>query len=208
MDATCRFGIRRYEAGATRCIEAHVIAETSVALAVNGKSWLSFSCTPLDIEALAAGFLYNEGVISSREEIGLVEVCRERHLVDIWLTCDVEKPLQWQRTSGCMGGFTSKGSDGEPAITYSIKGDGLIMSPEDITGLLASLSESQGLYPSAGAIRRRLFVLDNRGLFALYLCTLYIAAGGAPRQSIQRKAPMKKGGSAHGSNRGVPKTQL
>ena len=34
---TNRFGFRRYEAGATRCTNTHVIAESSVALAVNGK---------------------------------------------------------------------------------------------------------------------------------------------------------------------------
>jgi FdhD protein len=162
MEATLRFGFRRYEAGASRVVEADVIAEATVALAVNGKPWLSFSCTPLDIEALAAGFLYNECVISSREEIGLVEVCREGHMVDVWLTHEVEKPLHWQRTSGCMGGFTSGGPGGGSEVSYSINDGGLIMSPEDVAGLVASLSESQQLYRTAGGVHTSLLADRSR----------------------------------------------
>ena len=165
MEAKSRFGYLRYEAGISRPVEADVIAEATVALAVNGSPWLSFSCSPLALEALAAGFLYNEGVISSREEIGLVDVCREGHMVDVWLTRDVKKPLQWQRTSGCMGGFTSGGPGEEPEISYSINHGGLVMRPEEITGLVASLSESQELYRTAGGVHTSL--LADRGRIVL-----------------------------------------
>ncbi len=39
---------------------SQVIGETSVSLTVNGEMWLSFMCTPIELEALAVGFLYNE----------------------------------------------------------------------------------------------------------------------------------------------------
>lgn len=82
-------------------------------------------------------------------------------MVDIWLPREVEKPLHWQRTSGCMGGFTSGGPGGESAISYSIDG-GPIMSPEDITGLVASLSESQELYRAAGGVHTSLLADGRR----------------------------------------------
>ncbi len=44
-------------------IDAHVITEAAVSLTVNGDVWLSFTCTPTDLEALSVGFLYNEAVI-------------------------------------------------------------------------------------------------------------------------------------------------
>ena len=33
-----------------------VITETPVSLSVNGEVWLTFMCTPVDLEVMAAGF--------------------------------------------------------------------------------------------------------------------------------------------------------
>jgi FdhD protein len=44
---------------------------------MNGEGWISFSCTPTNLEALAAGFLYNEAVISSANEISSAQIERQ-----------------------------------------------------------------------------------------------------------------------------------
>ena len=36
---------------------------------VNGEPWLEFMCTPEYLEALAVGFLYNEGLIESAVQL-------------------------------------------------------------------------------------------------------------------------------------------
>jgi len=55
-----------------------VITESNVGLTVNGQPWLNFMCTPTQLEALGVGFLFNEAVINSMDEVEIVNL-RERH---------------------------------------------------------------------------------------------------------------------------------
>ena len=96
-----------YHDGSWERGEAEVIVESSVGLTVNGEFWMTFNCTPLDLEALAVGFLFNEGVIQKKEEIELIQVCERQDNVDVWLNHRVQKPTFWRRTSGCTGGVTA-----------------------------------------------------------------------------------------------------
>lgn len=98
---TYKYGPAGWEAG-----ETGVIGEVPVSLTVNGKVWLTFMCTPTDLEALAVGFLYTEGIIESRAEVVDARVCENGSNVDVWLARSVDRPDQWRRTSGCTGGLT------------------------------------------------------------------------------------------------------
>jgi FdhD protein len=152
VDTLRRLSYRRYEGEAGRPVEEDVIAEASVVLAVNGAPWLSFLCTPRDLEAFAAGFLFNEGLIASADEIGSVAVCGRGDLVDVWLTRPVERPSLWQRTSGCTGGVTSNPADATAAAITPVEDGGLALRPADVTRLVSQLFESQDLYLSAGGV--------------------------------------------------------
>jgi FdhD protein len=88
-------------------VDARVITETSVSLTVNGQVWLSFQCTPTQLDALALGFLFNEGLIESLADVELAQPCDNGRNVDVWLRRAVEKPANWRRTSGCTGGVTA-----------------------------------------------------------------------------------------------------
>jgi len=138
----------RYHAGNWETLGAGVIVETPVTLTVNGHVWLTFMCTPTDLEALAIGFLYNEGMIKSREEIELVKVCPTGDNVDIWLKRAVEQPQQWRRTSGCTGGATAVSLD---QIRPELK-DGLLLTPQLVQSLLKNLTEEQVLYREVGGV--------------------------------------------------------
>jgi len=152
VDAQRRLAYRRYEGDAVRPVEEDVIAEASVALAVNGEPWLSFLCTPRDLEAFAAGFLFNEGLIAAADEIGSVTVCGHGDLIDVWLTRPVERPSLWQRTSGCTGGVTANAGDTIAATIAPPDDGGLTLRPADVMGLVSRLFESQDLYLSAGGV--------------------------------------------------------
>ena len=54
-------------------VAAHVIEEATVCLHVNGQELAAFMCTPLNLEALALGFLRAEGIIAGLEDVALVE---------------------------------------------------------------------------------------------------------------------------------------
>ena len=93
--------------GPTR-IESQMAVEQTVSLTVNGDLWLNFQCTPDRLEALAIGFLFNEGFIHTLNEIANIHVCDRKDNVDVWLTHATSKPATWRRTSGCHGGSTSQ----------------------------------------------------------------------------------------------------
>ena len=62
-------------------VQSAVIVENAVSLTVNGELWLTFMCTPVDLEAMAVGFLFNEGFIQSPKDIADIHLCpgEEKH---------------------------------------------------------------------------------------------------------------------------------
>jgi len=128
-------------------VETPVINESAVSLTVNGEVWLTFMCTPVDLEALAVGFLFNEGLIQSYAEVASTRRCLNGENMDIWLHKSIEKPTQWRRTSGCSGGQTrSEQSTSDPIHTeFSI-------APEVIFRGMEALLVSQQLYRQARGV--------------------------------------------------------
>ncbi|NPV76312.1 MAG: formate dehydrogenase accessory sulfurtransferase FdhD [Anaerolineae bacterium] len=133
---------RKYGVNGWEDIEGQVIIEAPVALTVNGEMWLTFMCTPAQLDALAIGFLYNEGILRSSKEIEILRPCENNSNVDVWLNHSVKRPNKWQRTSGCTGGVTSvvvpKGLKPLPAR--------LRITPADLAAGMDQLFHVEGLY--------------------------------------------------------------
>jgi FdhD protein len=142
----------RFEGGRCQSVETQAVTETSVTLSVNGEDWLALMCTPLEIEALAVGFLFNEGMIHSKDEIASVRVCPTGDNVDVWLTHAVEKPAQWRRTSGCTGGVTGVSTEVKPVVNPQPFSEGVKLTPEQVTALVNQLFAAQDLYQTAGGV--------------------------------------------------------
>lgn len=133
--------------------DASIIVETPVSLTVNGEVWVSFMCTPALLKEMAVGFLFNEGVIDSIEEVVDVRLCEHGDNVDIWLTHTVDKPSKWTRTSGCSGGMTAVESIARPraaAAPNDLRPLGLPAS--GISRLIEMLFDAQDLYRETGGV--------------------------------------------------------
>jgi FdhD protein len=141
-------GFLRYNAGKWESLKKDVIVETPVSLTVNGQMWLTLMCTPVDLEALAVGFLFNEGVLKGRDEIELVQVCQQGDNVDVWLNHPVELPKDWRRTAGCTGGATAVILE---QLHPELK-NGFVLSPETIRTHIETLLETQSLYREVGGV--------------------------------------------------------
>lgn len=155
--------IHRFQHGQVEYTDDGIIAEQSVSLTVNGKVWLSFMCTPVDLEALAIGFLYNEKIINTLDEIKDIYVCDHKDNVDIWLDRSAEEPQNWRRTSGCTGGYTS-------AILEeieSVPNNGLVITPENILKLIRNLFESQDIYKKSGGVHSSALANKDEIIFQL-----------------------------------------
>jgi FdhD protein len=138
----------RYRLGRWEIVDANVIMEAPVSLTVNGEVWLTFMCTPTDVEALAVGFLFNEGWIQTAEEVAAISVCASGDIVDVWLNHSLEKPQIWKRTTGCSGGLTST----EPVPIHLELDAEEKLSPAQIMDAMTQLMENQELYRSARGV--------------------------------------------------------
>src|SRR5215510_11233441 len=140
----------RYEFRKWEHHDAETIVEMPVSLTVNGAVWLSFMCTPVDLEAMAVGFLYNEGVIESMDDVADVRVCEHGDNVDVWLNYNAERPTSWRRTSGCTGGVTAVDLLAKPNVSF--EEENFEVGPEAIGRLVEMLFESQELYRETGGV--------------------------------------------------------
>jgi FdhD protein len=140
----------QYEFQKWKSFNAETIVETPVSLTVNGEVWLTFMCTPVNLEALAVGFLYNEGIIEKIDEMVDARVCEHGDNVDVWLNHAVEQPTSWRRTSGCTGGMTAVDLLARPNV--SLNGNSLKVQPEAIGRLVDMLLEAQLLYRKTGGV--------------------------------------------------------
>lgn len=135
--------------------DAQIIVETPISLTVNGDVWLTFMCTPTDVEALALGFLFNEGLIKSIDEVASVRVCASGDNVDVWLHHSIEQPRRWRRTSGCTGGVTAVEENLKEEDTFAptlVLANGSTWTPQQISNLVDSLLDSQDLYRQTGGV--------------------------------------------------------
>src|SRR5512146_422513 len=144
----------RFEFGKWQSLDAETIVETPVSLTINGSAWLSFMCTPVDLEALAVGFLYDEGVINAMSEVVDVRLCEHGDNVDVWLNRSVEQPTNWRRTSGCTGGVTAVDLLAKPNV--SLHDHQVSYPPETVEHLMELLLEAQVLYRETGGVHTSL----------------------------------------------------
>jgi FdhD protein len=138
-----------YSQGIFRYETASVIIEKSVSLTVNGELWLSLLCTPINLDALAIGFLFNEGIITDLSSVASVRVCPLGDNIDIWLTHSVDKPRHWTRTSGCSGGVTGVASPKGGRLSFT---NGGMLTPIQIDQMLAEFYQVQMLYKHTGGV--------------------------------------------------------
>jgi len=142
---------RVFAGGERESLPAQAAAEAEVQLNVNGEAWLGFHCSPVDLEALGVGFLFNEGFIETAGEVASLRVCDAGDQIDVWLAHAVEKPQQWSRTSGCQGGVVRPGAPSTGAVrsTMVVSGEALFARVDAfLTSLAAQDGHSQGLHTS------------------------------------------------------------
>ncbi len=169
---TIPIDIRQWSNGVWSTEPGSAPAEMSVMLTVNGEAWLEFMCTPEHLDALAVGFLYNEGLIESAAEIVQVRVCPANDNVDVWTSRLVKKPARWRMTSGCAGGVSAAGEEQKAhavAIPAPPRGmperfDEVSLTPAQVNKLVIQLFQAQDLHRQSGGIHASA-LSDGRRLF-------------------------------------------
>ncbi len=154
----------RYQKENIVIVNKVIPAEMPVTLTYNSEPWLTIMCTPNYLEALAIGFLFNEGLISSDDEVAAIRVCPSYDNVDVWLSHPIQMPVRWRHTSGCTGGTTSI-----EAIVPSIRSPKMsvgntLYPPDKIFQLIENLFDQQDMYRQTGGVHTS-SLTDGKGIF-------------------------------------------
>jgi FdhD protein len=133
--------------------ESEVISEKMLSIFVNGQELATIMCTPIHQDALGLGFLANEGVIHSLDDVELVQVCHAGTCVDVWLAfSNFKMPSYKILTSGCGGGFTfDRLSEPLPALETDkhVTPDQLWTQMDNLYQAATLYSRSRGVHCSA-----------------------------------------------------------
>ncbi len=139
-----------------------LIDEALVSIYVNGHELATIMCSPLDQEALALGFLYNEGVIKSLDDVRLLKANVARTLVDVYLSrADFEPPRRMLLTSGCGGGITLQYlTESNPPLetTFATTPEVVFSRMKDLHGAAHLYNRVRGVHTSVLGNQERLLI--------------------------------------------------
>jgi FdhD protein len=135
--------------GSPKPIDGAVVEESQVCISVNGEELATFMCTPRDLEAMALGFLANEGVIDRIEDVRHLRVSKQNSCVDVWLQ-DPSRELPQRRiiTAGCGGGVTFD----DLSQRYEPLQSDLMATTNQLAGLMRQMHLGADLYQRARGI--------------------------------------------------------
>ncbi len=135
--------------GSQQVIEGEIVDEVLACISVNGTDLATFMCSPHDLDRLAFGFLYNEGLIDALRDIRSVHVSKKKTCVEVWLAdSDLELPDRPIVTAGCGGGVTFD----DLSIQHAPLESTLSVGAEDLTKLMREMHLGADLYQRARGI--------------------------------------------------------
>jgi FdhD protein len=147
--------------GDAQQIDGEVPEEALACISVNGQELATFMCSPTDLDALALGFLYNENIIHSVDEVRSLRVSASSSCVDIWLhDTSVELPQRAIVTAGCGGGVTFDDLSQQHEPLHSTKR----VPAAELAELMRQMHLGAELYQRARGIHTASLVADGRVL--------------------------------------------
>ena len=129
--------------------EGEVIEEGFVSIFVNGAELATVMCSPREQDRFALGFLCNEGIIHSMDDVRAVHVCPSGACVVVWLTrSDFVRPTRLILTSGCGGGVTFD----DLTKTVEPLNAPITVSPDRLSALMIEMQQQAKLYARARGV--------------------------------------------------------
>jgi FdhD protein len=130
-------------------VSGSVVEEALACISVNGQELATFMCTPKNLDYLALGFLYNEGIIGGLADVRHWRVSKSKTCVDVWLNkTDFKQPRRKIITAGCGGGVTF---DDLSEVHEPLESD-LTATPGQLAGLMRQLHLGAALYHEARGV--------------------------------------------------------
>ena len=163
MPRTVAYEILRYSGGVFRREEDLLVEERRVDIIVGGDRYLSVMATPRQLEHLAVGCLFSEGVIKSAADLAGLEVRGLEVLVDIKGGCP--PPPARVRSSGFGLGSAPLADGGpDPAVPDGVTPPAVTAA--EIVRLMADFNQQSELFRLTGAVHSCCLVVGGRKYFA------------------------------------------
>lgn len=138
-------------------IDGEIVDEVQLCISVNGQELATLMCSPNHPEQLALGFLFNEGLISSIEDVRTIHLSKNDTCLDIWLQdINLELPRRGIITAGCGGGITF---DDLSQKHQPLRSD-LSATPDQLAGLMRKTHLGAELYQRARGIHTAALAVD------------------------------------------------
>ena len=142
LDGIVPVAFQRLTRDGWAAVDSGVPEESALSIYVNGTELATFMCSPVQQDALALGFLANEGLIAAMDEVRVLHTCARGTCVDVWLSHAIRRPSRSIITSGCGGGLTFDDvSEQIDALTSERQ-----FSPDQIHALMRQLGGAGKLY--------------------------------------------------------------
>ncbi len=147
-----------------------VAEEVPVALVYNGRSHVVVMATPTDLEDLAVGFSYSEGIVGGVCEMSRIEVVRHSRGVEVQIAIPAERATRLDDRRRSMSARTGCGLCGVEAL------DDVLRLPEPLSN--SQLFTAEALWEAGSMLDRQQPInRETRAVHAAAWCT----ADGAPR---------------------------
>lgn len=153
------FVVRRISGDETVAVETLVARELPLTIILNDEELVTLLCSPEDLESLAVGFLWSEGLINSKDDIQRITVDDRRGVVRVNTTSSVEMTgdMIFKRiiSSGCGRGasFYSIADTSNEKVTSRKK-----ISSDEVFSLVREFQHGSKLYK------------DTHGVHSAALC--------------------------------------
>ena len=148
-----RVEVWRFTDGSSVIAEDVVAREFPLTVILNDRELVTLLCSPADLKNLAAGFLFSEGLISSRSDIKRVVIDSTRGVARVETHEDhFEANEVFRRfiSSGCGRGasfYSAADAAGMSKVSSSLS-----IAPQDIASLLKEFQQRSELFRSTGGV--------------------------------------------------------
>ncbi len=131
-----------------------IATETAFTLIVNGDVLVSLLCTPSELEYMAIGFLFSEGILAGKDSLKEVSVDEKSSTVRVTLD---DLPDDWENifhrktiTSGCGKGITF--TDPSTLVSAKKNQNAVHLTTVGVRELLALFRNQSQLYRDTGGV--------------------------------------------------------
>lgn len=143
-----------------------VISEYPLSIYINDQLFITLLCTPKDMEYLIIGYLKNEKIIESLDEIRTIEIIEDDWRANVFLHKEMTLDLSHKvklLTSGCGVGTTFH-KELDQLMIQSISSD-MTLSSDEIYHTSKEFNEQSGLFTKTGGVHSCLYHYKDHSIY-------------------------------------------